>query len=96
MVDDEVKDELMVTLNPDEVRTVSFEVSAPRLGTFSVEIDGLSGSYLVTESSPSPSPEPTPEPTPKPQGGIPGFPMESLIVGLAVLILVLWFFQRTS
>jgi hypothetical protein len=56
-----------------------------------------------TEPEPSPTPEPpptpspTPEPTPEPeQRGIPGFPVESLITGLAVAVLVLWFRQRTS
>jgi hypothetical protein len=42
-----------------------------------------------------PGAEPSPSPTPKP-GGIPGFPVESLIAGLAVAVLVLWFYQRTS
>jgi hypothetical protein len=39
--------------------------------------------------TPEPSPEPTPEPTPKPQGGIPGFPIESLIIGLAIALIIL-------
>jgi hypothetical protein len=44
---------------------------------------------------PLPTPTPTPSPTPGP-GGIPGFPVESLLAGLAVVILFLWFRQRTS
>jgi len=48
-IDGEVEDEKTVTVNPDETETVSFEVSASELGTFSVEVDGLSGSYTVTE-----------------------------------------------
>jgi len=47
------------------------------------------------EPMPMPTPTPTPTPTPEP-GGIPGFPMESIIAGLAVVILVLWFRQRTG
>jgi hypothetical protein len=39
---------------------------------------------------PIPTPTPSPSPTPKPRG-IPGFPVESLLAGLAVVILVLWF-----
>jgi len=37
-----------------------------------------------------PEPEPTPEPTPKPNGGIPGFPLESIVIGIALVILLLW------
>jgi len=44
---------------------------------------------------PGAAPSPSPSPTPKP-GGIPGFPVESLIAGLAVAVLVLWFLQRTG
>lgn len=42
---------------------------------------------------PSPAPEPTPEPKPR---GIPGYPMESLLVGLIMLISVLWFRARAK
>ena len=45
--------------------------------------------------SPSPTPTPTPSPTPRP-GGIPGFPVESLLTGLVVVILFLWFRQRSN
>jgi hypothetical protein len=44
-------------------------------------------------------PETTPEPlvpTPKSQVGISGFPVESLSIGLAITILVLWFRQRPN
>jgi hypothetical protein len=85
MVDDDFKDEETVTLNPDEIETVSFEVSASRLGTFSVEINGLSGSYVVTE----------PE-EPSFWDRIPGFPYESVVLGLLIGILVLWLIQRRN
>jgi hypothetical protein len=48
-----------------------------------------------TPNPAEPMPMPTPTPTPEP-GGIPGFPGESLLAGLAVVILVLWFRQRTN
>jgi hypothetical protein len=40
--------------------------------------------------------EPAPVPTPKSQVGISGFPVESLSIGLAITILVLWFRQRSN
>jgi hypothetical protein len=76
-IDGEVEDEKTVTVAPNESTTISFDAPTSEKGTYSVEIDGLTGSYDV-------------------KGGIPGFPVESLIVGLSVAILVLWFHQRTS
>ena len=83
-IDGEVEDEKTVTLNPDESETVSFEASASQLGTFSVEMDGLSGSYTVTE----------PEEEPSFWDRIPGFPYEAIIMGLVIGVLVLWFTQQ--
>ncbi len=77
MIDGEVEDEKTVTVDPDESTTISFDAPTSEKGTYSVEIDGLTGSYEVKR-------------------GIPGFPVESLIAGLAIAILVLWFRQRTS
>ncbi len=76
-VDGEVEDEKTVTVAPNESTTISFDAPTSEKGTYSVEIEGLTGSYVV-------------------KGGIPGFPVESLIAGLAVATLVLWFRQRTS
>ena len=83
-INDDVEDEKAVTLNPDESETVSFEVSASQLGTFSVEMDGLSGSYTVTE----------PEEEPSFWERIPGFPYEAIILGLVAGVLILWMLQR--
>jgi hypothetical protein len=48
-------------------------------------------------SEPSPIPSPTPQPTPSPQPrGIPGFPMASIITGLVITILILWFRKGTN
>jgi len=76
-VDGEVEDEKTVTLDPDGSTSVSFEVSSTEEGSYSVDVNGLTGSFKVT-------------------GVIPGFPVESMIAGLAVATLVLWFRQRTS
>jgi len=84
MIDGEVEDEKTVTLSPDESETVSFEVSASQLGTFSVEVDDLSGSYTVTE--------PKEEPTFWER--IPGFPFESIVFSMVLAVLVLWLIRR--
>jgi len=47
---------------------VSFEVSATEEGSHSVDVSGLTGSYEVRRA----------------QTGIPGFPVESIIAGLAI------------
>ena len=85
MIDGETEDTSTVTIDAGESTTVSFDVSATQPGTYSVEIGGLTGSYTVNPQEPEPKP-----------GGIPGFPVESLLAGLAVAIIVLWFRQRTS
>lgn len=62
---------------------------------------------LVFEQEPEPEPTPTPTPTPEPSPSpeptpetkpreIPGYPKESLLVGLALSIIVLWIRQRIS
>jgi hypothetical protein len=84
MIDGEVEDEKTVTLNPDESETVSFQVSAAEQGSYSVEVDGLTGSYTVTE---------TPE-NPSLRDRIPGFPYMAIILGLIAGVLVLWLLQR--
>jgi hypothetical protein len=87
MIDGEVEDETTVTLNPDESETVSFQVSAAEQGSYSVEVDGLTGSYTsytVTE---------TPE-NPSFGDRIPGFPYEAIIIGLMTGIFIIWLLQR--
>jgi hypothetical protein len=46
-----------------------------------------------TEPEPEPESEPEPEQQPKP-GGIPGFTVESVILGLTVGAFILWMVQR--
>jgi hypothetical protein len=83
-LDGEVEEEKTVTLSPEEAETVSFEVTTSKLGTHSVEIDGLTGSYAVTEKEEEPS------------GGIPGFPYEAIILGVVAGVVILWMMQRGS
>jgi hypothetical protein len=77
-IDGEVEDEKTVSLDPDDSTTITFQAPTSEPGTYSVEIEGLTGSYEVTSS------------------GVPGFPIESLIAGLAVTVLVMWLLQHRS
>lgn len=79
-IDNEFEDEKTVTLNPDESTTVSFEVPATEEGSYSVDVNGLTGSYEVRKA----------------QTGIPGFPIESIILGLAIVLLAQWLYHRRS
>jgi hypothetical protein len=77
-INEEVEDEKSVTLGPDESVTVSFEVPTTEEGTYSVDINGLSGSYDVEKA----------------QTGIPGFPFESIILSLVLVVAFLWVIRR--
>lgn len=73
-----VEDEKTVTIGPDETTSVSFEVPAGEAGEYSVDVNGLSGSFVVAKA----------------QTGIPGFPFESIVISIALAVLVLWLTQR--
>ena len=77
-IDEEVEDEKSVSLGPDESVTVSFEVPTTEEGTYSVDINGLTGSYDVEKA----------------QTGIPGFPFESIVLSVVLAVIVLWLLQR--
>jgi hypothetical protein len=86
-IDGEVEDEEAVTLNSAEAKNVSFDVSTSQEGTFDVDVDGLGGSFTVTKSSET-------EEKPSGGGGIPGFPYESIVLGVILGVIVLWLVQR--
>jgi hypothetical protein len=77
-VDGETEDTSTVTLNAGESTTVSFDVSATQEGTYSVEIGVFTGSYTVERL----------------QRGIPGFPFESITLGLVSGAVLLWILKR--
>ena len=78
MGDGEIEDTSTVTLDAGESTTISFDISATSEGTYSVEIGGLTGGYTVERL----------------QRGIPGFPSESVILGLVSGAVLLWILQR--
>ncbi len=80
-IDGDVRDEKKITLSPGEEETVSFSISAAEQGTFAVDVNDLTGSYTATE--------------PK-GGGIPGFPYESIVVGLVVGVIILWLLRQRN
>jgi len=74
-IDGVVEDEKTVTVAPNESTTISFSAPTSEKGTYSVEIEGLTGSYEV-------------------KGGIPGFPYESILLGVVSVTIVLWSMQK--
>jgi len=73
-----VEDEKTVTIGPDETTSVSFEVTAGEAGEYSVDVNGLTGSYDVEKA----------------QTGIPGFPLESIVISMVLAVLVSWFIHK--
>ena len=69
------EDEKTVTIGPDETTSVSFEVTAGEAGEYSVDVNGLTGSYTV-------------------KGIIPGFPLESIVISIVLVVIGLWLIQR--
>jgi len=84
-VDGEVVDSKEVTLGGGASETVLFELTRGE-GTYEVEVEGFTESFTVNTQ-----PEPEPE-----QRGIPGFPFESIVLGLVTGILVLWLLSRSK
>jgi hypothetical protein len=74
-IDGGAEDQRSVTLGPDESTTISFDAPTSERGTYSVEIEGLTGSYEV-------------------RGGIPGFTIESVLIGLMLGVFIIWMSRR--
>lgn len=49
---------------------------------------------VTPEPTPTPGPTPTPEPEPEQQNWIPGYNTESVITGLIIATIILWYIQR--
>jgi PKD repeat protein len=78
-VDGEAIDEKTVNLESGESKTVSFEIVSVNEGTYSVDVNGLKGTFTVEEPSDGKI--------------IPGFKFSSVVLGVAIGILILWFLQ---
>jgi hypothetical protein len=77
-IDGEVKEEKEVSLDAGSSEKVSFELACESAGEFNVDVNGETGSYEVTKA----------------QTGIPGFPLGSILTGLAATAILLWATQR--
>ena len=76
-LDGEVIDTEEVTLEGDASAVISFELTRGE-GTYEVEVEGLTGSFTVVK------------PEPSFWDKIPGFPYESIIIGLIAVIIIVW------
>jgi uncharacterized membrane protein len=78
-----------VTLAGGTTKSVTFRVAEGTGGTYNVEVDGLTGTFVVTE--PAPPQEPTPTPTTEP---LIGLWITGGIIAAAVIISVAVFYVR--
>jgi len=83
-----------VTLNAGASEEVTFTTAKDVAGIYSVDVNGLSGSFTVKEKpsppSPTPSPTPTPTPTPAPEP-VTNWPLIWGIIGGVVAVGVIIF-----
>ena len=82
-IDEVIEDTSTVTLDAAESTNVSFDISATQEGPYSVEIGGLTGSFTVNPQEPKPKP-----------GGIPGFTIETVFMGIILGAIILWISRR--
>ena len=71
---------------------VSFTTSRDAAGTYSVDVNGLTGSFTVKEAVPVPAPAPAPVPTPPAEINWPI--IWGVIAGVVVLGLLVFFLAR--
>jgi len=84
-----------VTLNAGASEEVTFTTAKDVAGSYSVDVNGLSGSFTVKEKpapppTPTPTPSPTPVPTPTPTPGV-NWPLIWGIIGGVVVVGVIIF-----
>ena len=82
-----------VTLNAGASEEVTFTTVQDATGSYSVDVDGLSGSFAVREetTAPPPSPSPPPAPPPSPPAKPINWPVLSgIIAGAVVLSLIIF------
>jgi len=71
-------------LGPGEYGSILFEYTFTSTGTFTVGFSILAGLVLVSE------------PEPKTPGGIPGFPVESLVLSIILASVFLWMIRKNN
>jgi len=89
-----------VTIDAGDSETVTFSVTKEEAGSYSVEVDGLKGSFTVAPApapvpppAPAPAPAPAPPPAPAPAPSPPiNWPVIGGIIGGVVVVGLLIFF----
>ena len=75
-------------LGPGEYGSILFEYTFTSTGTFTFGFGILAGLVLVSE--------PEPDPEPKTPSGIPGFPVESLVLSIILASVFLWMIRKNN
>ena len=73
-----------VVLEPGEGGNIFFKHSFDSAGTFSIQVEDLTDQISVTE----PEPE-----TPR---GIPGFPIQSIVLGIMLVSVLMWLMRKKN
>jgi len=89
---------LRLPVSSESVGTDSIEVGNIRVNgvEFGSNFDDVEIIWDSARPTPEPSPSPSPSASPKPEspGGIPGFPMESIVFGIMLVSIMMWIMMR--
>ncbi|HUV56557.1 MAG TPA: CARDB domain-containing protein, partial [Dehalococcoidales bacterium] len=86
--------EKSVTIAAGSSEMVTFSVTREDAGSYSVAVDGLSGSFTVAAPTPTPPPPPTPTPTPTPETAINWLLVGGIIAAVVIVGLSIFFWLR--
>ena len=90
--------EKRLTIAAGRSEMVTFSVTREGAGSYSVEVDGLSGSFTVAALAPPVTPAPVPTPTPTPEPVI-NWPLVGGIIAAVVIValgIFLWLRKRAA
>jgi len=96
-INDEVEASKEVTVNGSASEKVTFTVAKDRAGSYSVDVNGLSGSFSVNEKPapvPAPSPAPAEPPTPAPTPGFDWSVILGITGGIAAVVMIIFLVIR--
>lgn len=92
-IDEVLEETKKVTLAPKAVKAIVFTVTRDEPGSYSVDVNGLGGSFTVRAAPPPPTP-PAPIPPPPPAKPLPLPLVGGIIVGVIVVGLLSFFLIR--
>ena len=73
-------------LEPGEFGSIFYEYTFTSAGSFTVQVGGLSNQVIVSE----------PEPKPDKPGGIPGYPIESMVLSILLVSMLIWMMRKKN